>query len=127
MFDKDITIINKWFNPETKKNEYKIHTLKGFWSSNEGITISNTQLVKNDGLIVRILMSEVGYVKAEDYKGEAHTWTLQNDDCLVKGILEEAPLTISSVKENCECMKIVDFSIKDYGSEDMWHFEIKGE
>ena len=45
MFDKDITIVNKWFNKETKINEYKISHLKGFWSSNKGVTISNTQLV----------------------------------------------------------------------------------
>ena len=126
LFDKDITIVNKFFNRETKKNEYKIHHLKGFWSSNEGISISNTQLVKNDGLTARILMSEVGYVKAKDFKGEENTWTLQNDDYLVKGIIEDTPLTITTIKENYECMKIVDFSIKDYGSEDMWHFAITG-
>ena len=126
MFDKDITVINKWFNPETKKNVYKTHSLKGFWSSNEGISISNTQLVKNDGLIARILMSESGYIKSKYFKGEEGTWTLQNDDYLVKGIVEEVQ-TIAEVKNNYECMKIVDFSIKDYGSLDMQHFEIKGE
>lgn len=127
LFDKDITTVNKWLNPDTKRNEYKIHHLKGFWDSNDGISISNTQLIKNDGLIALILMSESGYVKAKDYKGEENTWTLQNDDYLVKGKLERAPLSINDVLENYECMKIVDFSIKDYGSEDMWHFEIKGE
>lgn len=126
VFDKDITVINKWFNPLNKRNEYKIHHLKGFWSSNEGISISNTQLIKNDGLIVRILMSEEGYIKAKNYKGEENTWTLQNDDYLVKGIVEEVN-TITKLKENYECMKIVDFSIKDYGSLDMQHYEIKGE
>lgn len=127
LFDKDITVINKWFNPDIKKNEYKIYHLKGFWSSNEGISISNTNLVKNDGLIARILMSESGYVKAKEFKGNENTWTLQNDDYLVKGILKEAPLTITAIKENYDCMKIIDFSPKDYGSENMWHFEIKGE
>ena len=60
VFDKDITVINKYFNKSTKLNEYKVHHLKGFWSSNSGISISDTQLVKSDGLIVRILMSERG-------------------------------------------------------------------
>ena len=78
-------------------------------------------------MLFRSLMSEVGYVKAKDFKGEENTWTLQNDDYLVKGIIEDTPLTITTIKENYECMKIVDFSIKDYGSEDMQHFEIKGE
>ncbi len=126
MFDKDITIINKWFNPKTKKNEYKVHHLKGFWSSDEGISISNTQLIKNDGLAVRILMSEPGYVSPKEFQLNGNGWTLQNDDYLVKGIVNNIT-TISDIKENYECMKITKVSIKDYGSFDMQHYAIKGE
>lgn len=126
MFDKDITVVNSWYNSQTHKNEYKIHHLKGFWSSNEGISISNTQIVKNDGLIARILISEKGYVEPKDYLGENGTWTLKNDDYLIKGIVDNVT-SISSIKDNYECMKIVDVSKKDYGSVDMQHFAIKGE
>ena len=42
-----------------KANEYKVHHLKGFWSSSNGISISDTALVKSDNLIVRILLKEV--------------------------------------------------------------------
>ena len=126
MFDKDITVINKYFNKSAKLNEYKVHHLKGFWSSNSGVSISDTQLVKADGLTVRILMSEKGYVNPKTFIGEDGAWTLQNDDYLVKGIVNNVD-TITTILDNYECLKITDVAIKDYGSEDMQHFEITGE
>ena len=125
MFDKDLTIVNKLFNSKTKQNDYKINHIKGFWSSNNGISISNTELVKNDGFKVLILMSEEGYVNSKEYIGEENTWTLQNDDYIVKGIIEKVT-TLAKLKEDHECMKITSISVKDYGSLDMHHFEVSG-
>lgn len=126
MFDKDITVINKYFNKSTKLNEYKVHHVKGFWSSNSGISISDIQLIKSDGLIVRILMSEKGYVNPKSFTGEEGTWTLQNDDYLVKGIVDNVD-TITTILDNYECLKITNVAIKDYGSNDMQHFAVTGE
>lgn len=130
MFDKDITVINKWFNKSTKMNEYKIHHIKGFWSSNDGISISDTQLVKADGLIARILMSEAGYIDPKEYQKLTtinDEWTLQNDDYLVKGKIEIEVKSINDILDNYECMKITNVAIKDYGSDDMQHFAVTGE
>lgn len=126
MFDKDITVINKYFNKSTKLNEYKVHHLKGFWSSNSGISISDIQLIKSDSLTVRILMSEKGYVNPKSFTGEEGTWTLQNDDYLVKGIVDNVD-TITTIIDNYECLKITNVAIKDYGSDDMQHFAVTGE
>lgn len=126
MFNKDLTIVNKYFNKQTKDNEYKLSYIKGFWSSNNGIIISNTNLVKNDGFKASILMSEDGYVNPKEYTGKDNTWTLQNDDYLVKGIVKEIT-TLAKLKQDYECMKITNVSIKDYGSLDMQHFEVSGE
>lgn len=126
MFDKDITVVNKWFNKETKANEYKLSYIKGFWSSNQGISISNTQLVKSDGLIVRILFKEEGYVNPKEFQNNGIGWTLQNDDYLIKGIVDKIT-TIADMKENYECMKITNIAVKDYGSIEMQHYEISGE
>ena len=130
MFDKDITVINKWFNKTTKMNEYKIHHLKGFWSSNDGISISDAQLVKSDGLIARILMNEAGYIEPKEYQKLStinDEWTLQNDDYLVKEKIEGEVKSINDILDNYECMKITNIAIKDYGSSDMQHFAISGE
>lgn len=126
MFDKDITVVNKWYNRETKQNEYKLSHIKGFWSSNKGITISDTQLIKSDGLIVRILMSESGYVSPKTFQESGKGWTLKNDDYLVKGLVDSVT-TIANLKDNYECKKITNIAIKDYGSLSMHHFEVSGE
>lgn len=125
MFDKDITVINKWFNRNTKQNEYRTKHIKGFWSSSKGISISNTQLISSDSLVVRILMSEEGYVNPKEFQKNCNGWTLQNDDYLVKGIIDSVT-TITEIQNNYECMKITNVAVKDYGSIDMQHFEVSG-
>ena len=122
---KDITIVNKWFNKKTKENEYKIHHIQGFWSSNEGISISNTNLIKSDGLRVFIFDYD-GYISPKEFQEKGTGWTLQNDDYIIKGKIEEIN-SISEIKEKYECMKITNIADKDYGSIDMRHFEISGE
>lgn len=127
MFNQDLTIVNKWFNKNTKQKEYKTHSLKGFWSSSQGVTISNTNLIKNDGFIARILMSEKGYQTPKEFQDNPVGWTLQNDDYIVKGITNSVS-TISKLKEDYqECMKITNVAIKDYSSDVMKHFAISGE
>lgn len=127
MFNQDLTIINKWFNKDAKQNEYKTHHLKGFWSTSKGISISGTNLVKTDGLIARILMSEKGYQTPKDFQDNPVGWTLQNDDYIIKGIVDSVT-TISKLKEDYqECMKITNIAIKDYSSDSMKHYAISGE
>jgi hypothetical protein len=128
MFDKDISVINKYIDKE-HKTQYKVSFVKGFWSSNDGISINGTQLTKNDGLSARILINDGRneiYQKPDDFKREQKTWTLQNDDYLVKGKVADFT-TITKLLENYrEVIKITNVAIKDYGSEDMWHFAITG-
>ncbi len=128
MFDKDITIINQYIDSDHKK-AYKISHVKGYWSSDDGISIKGTQLIKNDGLSARILMNDSrnsAYQKPEDFRKQPKTWTLQNDDYLVKGKVVDFT-TISNLLDNYEeVIKVTKVSKKDYGSKDMWHFAITG-
>lgn len=128
MFNKDITVINQYIDANHKK-AYKVSYVKGFLSSNDGVSINGTQLTKNDGLSARILMNDSRneeYQKPEEFKKEQKTWTLQNDDYLVKGKVADFT-TITKLLENYrEVIKITNIAIKDYGSEDMWHFAITG-
>ena len=71
-------------------------------------------------------MSEKGYVNPKSFAGEEGTWTLQNDDYLVKGIVDNVD-TITTILDNYECLKITNVAIKDYGSNDMQHFAVTGE
>lgn len=129
LFDKDITIINKYTDEETKKLKYKISYLKGFWSSNDGISISGTQLTKQDGLSARILMNDSRnekYQKPEEFRKEQKTWTLQTDDYIVKGIVENFTTITELLDKYKDVMKITNITIKDYGDDDMQHFVITG-
>jgi len=126
MFDKDITIINRYIDKETRTSQYKVSYIKGFWSSNDGISINGTQLTKNDGLIARILMSEEGYQKPEEFKKEQTGWTLQNDDYLIKGRVENFTTITKLLEDYQEVIKITNIATKDYGSKDMWHWAITG-
>ncbi|CDD27570.1 putative uncharacterized protein [Clostridium sp. CAG:452] len=128
MFDKDITIINQYIDSDHKK-AYKVSYVKGFWSSNDGVSINGTQLTKSDGLSARILMNDSRnkpYQKPEEFKKEQKTWTLQNDDYLVKEKVEDFTTIIKLLENYQDVIKITNIAIKDYGSEDMWHFAITG-
>lgn len=154
LFDKDITVINKYIDRETRKPKYKASYIKGFWSSNDGISINGTQITKSDGLIARILMSQKGYLKPKEFQEDENRltvaqvnkmsvkelnnckvselsdkldgWTLKNDDYLVKGIVDHFT-NINDVLDNYqEVMKITNIATKDHGSKDMWHFAITG-
>ena len=128
MFDKDITIINQYVDDNHKK-AYKVSHVKGFWSSNDGISIDGTQLTKNDGLSARILINDSrnkAYQKPEEFKKEQKTWTLQNDDYLVKGKVGSFNTITKLLEDYQEVIKITNIAIKDYGSKDMWHFAITG-
>lgn len=127
MFDKDITIINKYVDKETRKPKYKVSHIHGFWSSDDGISINGTQIRKADGMIARILMSEPNYQKPEDFKVNQTGWTLQNDDYLVKGKVENFTTITKLLEDYQEVMKITKIGTKDYGSKDMWHWAITGE
>lgn len=127
MFDKDITVINKYFDRTTRQTKYKVSYIKGFWSSNDGISINGTQLIKADGLSARILMNQTGYQKPESFKNEQIGWTLQNDDYLVKGKVENFTNITKVLEDYKDVMKITNIATKDYGSEDMWHWAITGE
>ena len=126
MFNKDITIINKYFDKNDRTNKYKVSHIHGFWSSNNGISINGTNLVKNDGLSASILMNEPNYQAPSGFLESQEGWTLQNDDYLVKGIVTDFS-TITKLLENySDVIKITKIATKDYGSQDMWHWVVTG-
>jgi len=127
MFDKDITVINKYYDKEAKANKYKVNYIKGFWSSDDGISINGTQIRKNDGYYAMILMSEEKYQTPKEFENNQEGWTLKNEDYLAKGIVNNLTTITNLLEEYPEVMKITKISTADYGSEDMKHWEVTGE
>lgn len=128
LFDKDITIINKYIDKE-HKTQYKVSYIKGFWSSNDGISINGTQITKADGLSARILIHDSRnekYQTPKDFEKIQKAWTLKPDDYLIKGIVENFTTITKLLDDYQEVIKITNIATKDYGSEDMQHFVITG-
>lgn len=123
---KRLTIINKYFNTTTKKNEYKVNHVSGFYESNKGISIQDTSLIEGDGFFCVISLQAPGYQTPQEFQANPTGWTLKNDDYIVKGIVNEVT-SINDVLANNECMKITKVAVCDYGSECMQHFEIWGQ
>lgn len=129
IFDKDITVINKYYDKGTKISKYKVSYIKGFWSSNDGISINGTQITKSDGLSARILINDSRneqYQKPADFTKEQKTWTLKPDDYLIKGIVDNFTTITKLLEDYQEVIKITNVATKDYGSEDIQHFIIVG-
>ena len=131
MFDKDITIINKYVD-NLHKTQYKVSLIKWFWSSSKGISINGVLLQSSDNLTAVILMDELNqdkefYQEPKEFEKNQKGWTLKEDDYLVKGKVENFT-TITKILENYKnLMKITKVSTNDFGSEDMWNFEVTGE
>ncbi len=131
MFDKDITIINKYIDKE-HKTQYKVSYIKGFWSSSNGISINGVLLQSSDNLTAVILINELNqdkqsYQEPKEFEKNQKGWTLKEDDYLVKGKVENFTTITKLLENDRDIMKITKVSTNDFGSEDMWNFEITGE
>lgn len=51
---------------------------------------------------------------------------ITNDDYLIKGKVENFTTISKLLNDYQEVIKITNIAIKDYGSEDMWHFSVTG-
>ena len=129
LFDEDVTIVNQYFDKVEKKTKYKISYVKAFWCSSNGITIKDTQLIKQDGITVIILIKDSRnkpYQKPKEFQKEQITWTLQNSDYLIKGLVKNFTTITNMLEEYEDVIKITNIDINDNGNEEIWNFEIRG-
>lgn len=130
MFNKDITIINKYIDKD-RKPQYKVSYVKGFWSSSKGISINGVLLQSSDNLTAVILMNELNqdkqsYQEPKEFEKNQKGWTLKEDDYLVKGIVKDFTTITKLTEDYRDTMKITKVSVNDFGSEDMWNLEVTG-
>lgn len=126
-----MSVYNK-YTDEEKNVVFKKHLIDNvFWDDSKGINrnlgYENTDDV--NVFIPKIQNDMNGYVEPKKYKGLSNTWTLENGDFIVKGNTSESE--VLSIKElvkkydNVFTISLVDD--KDFGSESMHHFEIRGK
>ena len=126
-----MSVYNK-YTDEEKNVIFKKHLIDNvFWDDSKGIN-RNLGYENADDVNVFIPKSQndmSGYVEPKKYKGLSNTWTLENGDFIVKGNTSESE--VLSIKElvqkydNVFTISLVDD--KDFGSESMHHFEIRGK
>ncbi len=128
MTNTSMSVFNKYTNSFTKDITYKRHIIDHvFWDDSKGVNL-NQGYDEADEVNVYIPkdkndMSE--YVKPKQYTGNG--WTLQNGDFIIKG--EVAESEVSGIKDlsNYEAFIITMVDDKDFGSNNMHHFEIRGK
>ena len=126
-----MSVYNK-YTDEEKNVIFKKHLIDNvFWDDSKGIN-RNLGYENADDVNVFIPKSQndmTGYVEPKKYKGLSNNWTLENGDFIVKGNTSESE--VLSIKElvqkydNVFTISLVDD--KDFGSENMHHFEIRGK
>lgn len=126
-----MSVYNKYTNEE-KNVIFKKHLIDNvFWDDSKGIN-RNLGYENADDVNVFIPKNQndmTGYIEPKKYKSLSNTWTLENGDFIVKGNTSESE--VLSIRElvqkydNVFTISLVDD--KDFGSENMHHFEIRGK
>lgn len=126
-----MSVYNK-YTDEEKNVVFKKHLINNvFWDDSKGIN-RNLGYENADDVNVFIPKSQNnmnGYVEPKKYKGLSNTWTLENGDFIVKGNTNESEVLsireLAQKYDNVFTISLVDN--KDFGSENMHHFELRGK
>ena len=107
---------------------YKKHVIKNvFWDSVQAIT-NSTGFEKNNSVDVFIPFDKndlSDYKEPKQYEGFG--WTLRKGDFIIKGDIEETEVDGIKDLSAYEVFEITTVDVKDFGSSNMQHFEIKGK
>lgn len=120
----DVTIYNKIvINRETKY--IKSHIYKVFWEDTKGVNSLTMGLNNADSSKIFIPFSSCKeYVKPKEFKRNKAGMTLQTEDIIVKGIIEEEINSIKDLANYDDVRVITTVDTADYGSEDMRHWKV---
>lgn len=128
MTNTNMCIFNKHTDPFTKQITYKRHIIDHvFWDNSKGVNL-NRGYDNDDKVNVFIPKDENDmseYVKPKQYNGIG--WTLKNGDFIIRGLVAENE--VSGIKDLSayETFVITMVDDKDFGNENMHHFEVKGK
>lgn len=119
----DMTIFNKYI--ENRETKYKKSYIYGVhWEDNQGANILQSGLVSADTSIIYIPFSSIpNYQRPKEFDGTGIT--LQTEDIVVKGIIEEEFTTVANLEKKHDFVRtITTVDTRDYGSPNMQHWEV---
>ena len=128
MTNTKMTIYNKYIEPFTHNKVYKKHIIDNvFWDDARGIN-RNTGYENSDEVNIYIPFDKndlTDYKEPKQYSGIG--WTLENGDFILKGECELKEINGIKDLSGYEVFEITLVDVKDFGSSNMQHFEIRGK
>lgn len=127
MINTKMSIFNRYVDPFTKQIVFKKHVIDNvFWDDNKSVSLDDGFENKNKAeiYIPHDKNDFSDYVIPKRYNGS--NWTINVGDFLIKGEVEETEVTGIKELSQYDVFEVMDWSNKDYGSLNMWHFEVMG-
>lgn len=129
----DITIFNKWYNEDTRLDEWYRTQIPGVnWYGGQAVTVSDNGLMAANTYKVRIPLSAASmgktFVNPQIYAVKAKTdlsdcWTLQSGDVVARGLVDVAdPKDVSG-----EHFLVTGWNDNRRGSPIMQHWRVDGK
>lgn len=128
----DITIYNRYFDPETRLDKYQRTILYGvFWDAMKAVKRIQGGLESDDKVYIVIPFSadtNRQYISPKEFErleDKSDYFTLQEGDRVVKGAIEfEITGKLSDLDKEYEAFTITSVDTKDFGSQHMRHWEV---
>lgn len=128
----DITIFNRYV--ENRENKFKKAIIKNVhWEDSKGANILQSGLQSIDESVIYIPFSSVpDYIKPSKFKemiflGTLQGVTIQEEDIIVKGIIEEDEhfRSVKDLENKYDDVRVVtSVDTMDYGSPSLQHWEV---
>lgn len=121
----DITVYNKYI--ENRETKYKKSYIKNVhWEDTEGFNILQSGLTSADKSKIYIPFYSCGeYVTPIEFRKTQEGFTLQSEDIIVKGLIDDEFTTVKNLEKNHDYVRLITtVDVRDYGSKDLQHFEV---
>lgn len=129
----DITIYNKWYNEDTRLDEWYKTQIPGVnWYGGQAVTVGDNGLLTANQYIVRIPLASAPrgkeFVSPEEYAATDSSvldglWTLKNGDIVARGLVDaDDPKDLAR-----EHFLVVGWSDNRRGSPVIQHWRIDGK
>ena len=134
----DITVFNKWYNRETRLDEWKRTQIRGVnWYGGQAVSVTDNGLQSADTYIVRIPAASAPqgkqFVLPENYASADSAaltglWTLQAGDIAVRGLVADDIAKAADVTgKYSQCFTVTGWRDNRRGSPAVQHWRIDGK
>ena len=123
MFNANITIFNKVYDPKTRSDKYVRKVLKGVHvEKTHTIQKDDSKVIVNDSLFVSIPFSDE-YTSPEKFQETKEGYTIQYSDVIVGGIVEKDIESLKDLKDMDDVYTVNSVEVIDY-SKCLNHIEV---